>query len=283
MPFAGSGVAAPIMAARQGMKDIAFSQVTDQAKPVLQFVKGALTGQGSGLQAPTTQSNAGPMQGAVTQAQQAAGQAMTIGQSEFWAPGATTGAVGGGLGAVGQTVAQTLAGGGPGGGPGNGGGGAAGSAMQAAQSLMGGGGPLGSVAAAAGSSLGLGGAGQASAGQASIGQAIAGPGTLGSSGLAGAGSVMDAVLPEVTPGQRPTAPQFTALPQIPSISRLQGVAAQLGAMASSMAQAALGKVESKVAGLVPGLGGSDLGAAMTSQPVSQFQGPGPAASYRADS
>ena len=248
------------MAAKQGMKDIAFSQVTDQAKPVLQFVKGALTGQGSGLQAPMTQSNAGPMQGAVTQAQQAAGQAMTIGQSEFWAPGATTGAVGGGLGAMGQTVAQTL---------------------------MGGGGSPGSVAAAAGSSLGLGGSGQASAESGTTGGSTPGGGTLGS-GLAGAGSMIDSVLPEVTPGQKPTAPQFTALPQIPSISRLQGVAAQLGSMASSMAQAAVGKVESKAAGLVPGglvpgLGGGDIEAAMTSQPASQFQGQGPGASYQAES
>lgn len=277
MPFAGSGVAAPIMAAKQGMKDLAFAQVTDQAKPVVQFVKGALTGQGSGLQAPSTQANAGPLQAAIVQAKQEAGQAMTIGKSESWAPGATTGFVGGGSGG-GDTVAQTLTGGGLSGAASVAAqaasgmmGGSAAQGLASAQSMLGGVSGMSGIAPVAAAALGLGGSGQASAGSSSIGSSLT---------KLGAGSVMDSVLPEVTPGQKATAPQFTALPQIPSIPRLQDVAAQLGAMATSAAKSVVGKVT----GMIPGLaGGADSDSGMTARPASQFSGTGPAASYDQDS
>ena len=83
-------VAAPIMAAKQGMKDVNFHPVTDQAPPVLQYVSGPLTGKGSGLLTPVTQTFAGTTQTSLTQSAQAAGSAMHLGSGTLTPDGSST-------------------------------------------------------------------------------------------------------------------------------------------------------------------------------------------------
>ena len=90
MPFEGASIPAPIMAAKQGMMDAALHGVTDQARPVVQYVAGALTGKGAGLLQPVTQANQAATQSALSQVSQA-GQSMTIGKGEFWGSGQATG------------------------------------------------------------------------------------------------------------------------------------------------------------------------------------------------
>ena len=246
MPFPGSTVIAPVMASRQGMMNLAFHQVSDQASPVVQTFAGALTGKGSGLLTPVTQSASGVAQSQMQQAAQAPGRAMLIGGSEFWAAGSSTGVMQG-AGAPGNGAASamsTAAGmlGGPGAGaPG----------MAAAQSMMGSAaGSLGSAAAAAGSSLGA--ASGAAGGTAGSAAASAAASALGGSGMSSQGSIM--------PGQRPAPPQFTALPTIPSVPRLQDVASRLGAMAGPAAP------------LVSRLMGGGAADDAVVKPVSQFAG-----------
>jgi hypothetical protein len=237
MPFPGSMVAAPIMAAKQGMKDIAFHAVTDQAKPLLQYVDGAVTGQGSGLVQPATQSAQGVLQGSMEATPQAAGQAMTIGKGEFWGPGASPT---GGVAGLAATAAQALPS------PGM-----AGQSLASAQSMLGqSSSVLGSASAMAGSSLGSGTQGQAGSSAASAAAAAMSPSGAGMS-----------TLPGITPGMHPPAPQFTALPTIPSMPRLQDVAARLGALAGPAA-----------APLTSLTTAAQTSASATVQPVSQFAG-----------
>ena len=67
MPFPGNMVPAPVMAAKQGMKDVSFAQITDSGQSVMQYVDGPLTGRGSGLQSQAQQVNAAPTAGTLTQ------------------------------------------------------------------------------------------------------------------------------------------------------------------------------------------------------------------------
>ncbi len=236
MPFPGSMVAAPIMASRQGMKDLAFASVSDQAQPVVRAVSGALTGKGSGLLQPVTQAAQGVAQSRLQQAAQGAGQAAEIGTSEFWAAGSSTGVMGGAgaAGGAALSVASGLFGSGTT---------AASSALAAST------GSLGSAAAAAGSSLGS----VSSAGSVGSNAASAAAQAMGGAGMASQ--------PGITPGQRPAAPQFTALPTIPSLPRLQDVVARLGALAGPAAPLVTGPAASA------GAAEDDV-----VQPVSQFAG-----------
>ncbi len=242
MPFPGNMVPAPVMAARQGMKDIAFSAVTDQGKPVAQYVNGALTGKGSGLLAPTQQVNAAPTQGNLTQAAQAAGKAMTLGRSTL--------STGGGATVTSSPAGSVLSGAAfASGGMGAGG-------MGAAQAMMSpSGANFGSAAAMAGSAM----SNPAASRAASLGSGAAA--AAASSGGAGLASQ-----PGITPGMRPAAPQFTPLPSIPSMPALSGVMAKLGGM---------------LAGGGAGAGGGDAlsgsgGSGATAPPASQIAGSAPA-------
>ena len=263
MPFEGASIPAPIMAAKQGMRDIQLHGVSDQAKTVVKYVSGALTGQGSGLLQPSTQSAQGPMQSSQSLTAQS-GQAMTIGKSEFWGLGQTAGSSGDGWASTLGQVAPGAAGAVQGA-LGQAGGGIGG--LASAQSLMGqSSGALGSAAALAGSTLGAAGPGGP------VGSSSA---SAGASAMSPSGSSSSTPFSGLAPGSKPTPPQFNPLPAIPSLPRLQDVIARLGAMA--------GPAAPLVGMLAGGAGGDDTGSGMQQQPANQFAGAGPAANYQADS
>ena len=244
MPFPGNMVGAPVMAAKQGMKDISFAAVTDTSRPVLQYVDGPLTGKGSGLLTPVTQTFSGVTQSSLTQAAQGPGQAMVVGGGSF----SPAGGGGGGSSAPPQGMSASafnaL-------GMGSGGGSGGAQSMAAAQAMMaGGGGSMGSAAAMAGSGMGAGSQMGSGAAAAAVG--------AGGAGLSS--------LPGLTPGQLPGAPQFTPLPAIPSMPRLAGVLAQLGGMISGSGATGPGS------DALTGAGGSGAAAL----PASQFGGSAPA-------
>ena len=250
MPFPGNMVGAPVMAAKQGMKDISFAAVTDTSQPVLQYVNGPLTGKGSGLLTPVTQSFSGVTQSSLTQAAQAPGRAMSLGSSSFSPAG---GGGGSSAPAPGLSAAAFNALG-----LGSGGGGSGGAqSMAAAQAMMAGGGnAMGSAAAMAGSGMGGGGQGMSGSGMGSGAAAAA----------AGAGGAGLNSLPGLTPGQLPGGPQFTPLPVIPSLPRLSDVLARLGGMISG------GGASGPGSDALSGAGGSGAAA----PPASQFGGSAPA-------
>ncbi len=267
MPFEGARIVAPIMAAKQGMMDAALHGVTDKAQSVVKYVTGSVTGKGSGLLQPVTQAAQSAMQSSMTQAKQA-GQSMTLGAGELWGAGQTTGS----SGDTWQSALSTLESGGGGaaslvGAMAGGGGGGLGS-LASAQSAMRQTSGLGSAAALAGSVLGSGtgsGAGVGSAG------ASAG---AGAAGLSGSSPTLPAGL---APGTQATPPQFNALPDIPSMPRLQDVISRLGAMAGPAAAPLLQAFGSG------GAGGDDTGSGMQAPVTNQIAGKGGAADSQADS
>ena len=226
---------APVMAAKQGMKDIAFSAVTDQGKPVAQYVNGALTGKGSELLAPVTQSNAAPAQGALSQQAQAAGRATTLGRSTLSVAGGNT---------IFSSPASALLG------PQAFGGGGSGMAGGMANPMQSGAG-FGSAAAMAGSAM----SNPAAARASSLGSGAA-------ASAASAGGAGIAMQSGITPGMRPAAPQFTPLPAVPSMPALSSVMAKLGGMVG---------VGGGGAGAADALSGSGGSGAMAA-PVSQIAG-----------
>ena len=244
MPFPGSMVPAPVMAAKQGMKDISFARITDTGSPPMSYVTGALTGKGSGLLTPATVKDAAPTLGNLSQSSQAAGKAMSLGSSSF-SPVGGGGATAPAAGMSGAAFAGLL-----------GGGGMAGQSMAAAQAMMGQSpGAFGSAAAMAGSGLGSPALSQA-AGAASGAAAAA----------AGAGGAGIAAAPGITPGMTQAPPQFTPLPQIPSMPSLSGVLARLGGMAAAAVGA--GPATEQLQGA--------SGSGAEAPPPSQFAGEAPA-------
>ena len=241
MPFPGNILPASIMASKQGMKDVAFAAVTDQAQPVMQSVNGALTGKGSGLLTPQTVTNGSSAQSSLTRSAQAAGQAMTLGRSTFSPVGSSA------------TYASSPAGAGQAGGAQS----MAAQGMGAAQAMMSQSpSQLGSAAAMAGSGLGNAAMSQAS----SMGSGAA-------ASAASAGGAGMAALPGIAPGMRPAAPQFTPPPAMPSMPRLSDVLSRLGAAAGLPAGAGAGG-----ANALSGAAGSGASA----PPPSQFAGSAPA-------
>ncbi len=258
------------MAAKQGMKDISFHPVTDQAQPVLQYVNGPLTGKGSGLLTPVTQTFGGTTQGSITQSAQAAGSAMHLGSS-------TLTPVGGSNSISSAPAGSSLSGGafaaleGSGGGASGGGSGAQGTGAQgtgaqgmgaqgmaAAQAMMSSApGAHGSAAAMAGSALG----------NPALSQA-ASSGSGAAAAAASAGGAGLSSLPGITPGMKPAAPQFTPLPTIPAMPRLSDVLGRLGAMVGIPG----GGASPGASDALSGAGGSGA----TAQPASQFGGSAPA-------
>ncbi len=255
-------VAAPIMAAKQGMKDISFHPVTDQAQPVLQYVNGALTGKGSGLLTPATQTFAGVTQSGLSQSAQAGGAAMHIGSSSLTPAGgkaptaATPGANLSGAAFSALEGASSM------GASSMGSGGMGGQSMAAAQAMMSSApGAHGSAAAMAGSAIG-----NPALSQAATSGSAASAASAGGAGLSS--------LPGITPGMRPAAPQFTPLPTIPAMPRLSDVLGRLGAAIGVPGMSAM-------AGGNDALSGSG-GSGATSLPASQFGGTAPADATEAE-
>ena len=249
MPFPGNMVPAPVMAARQGMKDIQFAGVTDTGKPVAQYVDGALTGKGSGLLTSTTTTNAAPTTGQMSKTTQAAGQAMSIGGGSLAVAGGPSVSTPGSA-VSGAAFASA------------GGGGMAAQGMAAAQAMMSlSPGSMGSAAAMAGSGLSSPAVTQA---------ASLGSGAAASSASAGGAGI--ATMPGLQPGTQPASPQFTALPAVQSLPGLNAVLAKLGGM--------MGAGSGGITGpdALSGSGGS--GAA--TPPASQFDGTAPADATEAE-
>ncbi len=197
MPFPGNMVPAPVMAARQGMKDIAFGAVTDQGTPVAHYVDGALTGQGSGLLTPATQTNTAPAQGNLTQTAQAAGKAVSLGRSTLQTAGGSV---------ITSSPASAVLG--------------------HSASALGAGSTGSSAIQPLASFTGAGAAGASSAGAASP------RGPTAPAAAAPSSTAATASPAGITPGMRPAAPQFTPLPSIPSMPALSGVMARLGGLLS---------------------------------------------------
>ncbi len=265
MPFEGGAIPAPIMAAKQGMMDVALHGVSDQARSVVRYVSGSLTGKGSGLLQPVTQSAQTATQSALTQANQV-GQGMSLGKGEFWGAGQAAGSSG-------DSWSGALA--------------------QAASGSAGGSNASSLVGAMAGSAAGLSsgqGSGQQTGGQPAGGGAVAlaasglggsMPGGLGGSatsamGMASPASDAAGALWGLAPGTSATPPQFNALPQIPSMPRLQGVLYRLGALTGAGASPAINALSGAASG-------DDSGSGMQDAPANQFGGSGPAADYKGDS
>ena len=266
MPFEGASIPAPIMAAKQGMMDVALHGVSDQAQSVVRYVSGSLTGKGSGLLQPVTQSAQNATQSALSQASQT-GQAMSLGKGEFWGAGQTTGTSGDSWsGALAQATSGVSGGSNVSSLVGAMAGAGAGSIAGPAGAAQ----PGGGVAAMA--TPALGGSGGAPGG---IGSSVATAASVALSG--GSGDAGDSrALWGLAPGTSATAPQFNALPQIPSMTRLQGVLSRLGGVAGPGAAAAIGA-------LAGGASGDQTGSSMQQAPGNQFAGSGTAASYEADS